>query len=195
MGVGYNERTFFGGVLAMIAWAILLAEFWLTMDSIFWQRDHTFMKNEIFLSDEEMQNTEVNLGEFDFKFAFMLEVKETVEDLLNNPYIEIIAYQWNVAEGFLGYIGLESCSEEYANALIKPQVRFHYDHPICIKETDKLFLRSNYRTSSNERHIGYFMMYCLNTTENGNWCKSREEADNWLKDRDYSFIYEETRVN
>ena len=36
LGVGYNERTIFGGLLAMIAWTILLGEFWLAMDSIFW---------------------------------------------------------------------------------------------------------------------------------------------------------------
>ena len=92
MGVDYNEKTIFGGILSMIAWTILLAEFWLTIDSIFWQRDHTYIKNEIFISDEEMQNTEVKLGEFDIKFAFMLEADETIEDVLNNPYIEITGY-------------------------------------------------------------------------------------------------------
>ena len=104
----------------MIAWTILLAEFWLTMDSIFWQRDHQFVKNEIFFSDEEMKEIEVNLSEFDMKFAFMLEVEDTVEDVLNNPYIEITSYRWNIVDGHIGHIDLELCSEEYANSLIKP---------------------------------------------------------------------------
>ena len=58
------------------------------------------------MSDEEMVKTEVSLSDFDFKFAFMLEAEETVEDVLNNPYIEIIGFIWNLADGFKGLIEL-----------------------------------------------------------------------------------------
>ena len=64
MGVGYNEKTIFGGILAMIAWSILFAEFGLTMNMIFWQRDNDYSLNEIFLTPEEIA-PELNLGQFD----------------------------------------------------------------------------------------------------------------------------------
>ena len=81
-----------------------------------------------------MKNVEVNLNDFDFKFAFMLEVEETVEDVFNNPYLEMIGFRWNIATGFDGYIDLEMCSQEYYHALIKPQIRFLYGKPICFKD-------------------------------------------------------------
>ena len=61
LGVGYKEKTIFGGILAMIAWSILLAEFGLTMNMIFWQRDNDYSLNEIFLTPEEIA-PDFNLG-------------------------------------------------------------------------------------------------------------------------------------
>ena len=81
----------------MIAWAILIAEFGLAMNSIFLQRASDYTVNEIFLSKEEMTDTEINLGDFDFKFAFGLEVKDMVDfDMSNNPYVEIIGYIYHI---------------------------------------------------------------------------------------------------
>ena len=45
----------------MIAWSILFAEFGLTMNMIFWQRDNDYSLNEIFLTPEEIA-PEFNLG-------------------------------------------------------------------------------------------------------------------------------------
>ena len=36
IGVSYNEKTIFGGILAFLAWSLLIAEFGLAMDTIFW---------------------------------------------------------------------------------------------------------------------------------------------------------------
>ena len=44
------------------------------MDSIFMQKDNTYTKNEIFITNEEMENLEVNMSDFEFKFAFGLQV-------------------------------------------------------------------------------------------------------------------------
>ena len=54
LGVGYKEKTIFGGLFSFVAWTILLAEFGLTMNLIFLQRDNDYTLNEIFQSPEDM---------------------------------------------------------------------------------------------------------------------------------------------
>ena len=61
LGVGYKEKTIFGGLLALIAWSILFVEFGLTLNMLFWQRDNNYSVNEIFLTPEEIA-PEFNLG-------------------------------------------------------------------------------------------------------------------------------------
>ena len=143
-----------------------------------------------------MTNLEVNLKDFDFKFGFGLEHRDMGEnfDVLNNPYVEIVGYQWDILSGLTHYIDLEMCSEEYAYELIKEQMRMYYPRPICFKD-DELIVRSNYATSSNALHLGYWIRYCENTTENGNWCKSKQEIDDWVTQRSHAFLHQETRVN
>ena len=38
-------------------------------------------------------------------------------------------------------------------------------------------------------------MYCLNSTENGDWCKTKDEIDQWLNGRTHGVVFRETRVN
>ena len=99
--------------------------------------------------------------------------------------------------GITKIIEIDYCDEDYKNALIKPNARFLYpENPLCFKEQEKLQLKSNMLIGPDvERHVGYWIRYCLNSTENGNWCKPRNEIDLWLKEHNHAFIYEETRVN
>ena len=96
LGVGYKEKTVCGGFLAMMAWALLISEFALTVNSIFMQRDNYYKMNEIFVSSKELSNTEISLDHFknSGKFFFGLnggETNNTNFDILNNPYVEIEA--------------------------------------------------------------------------------------------------------
>ena len=86
----------------MIAWALLLGEFSLTMYNIFWERTNDFTKNQIFLSIDEMNNAEVDFNKVDFKFGFGVETRDIDNpdfDLLNNPFVEIVGYNWNISIG------------------------------------------------------------------------------------------------
>ena len=66
----------FGGILAAIAWAILFAEFGLTMNMIFWQRDNDYTLNEIFLTPQEL-DLEFSLGDYDSgHFIFGVDVRD-----------------------------------------------------------------------------------------------------------------------
>ena len=44
-------------------------------------------------------------------------------------------------------------------------------------------------------NINFHVSYCLNSTENGNWCKSKDETDQWLNGRTNGVVFRETRVN
>ena len=90
LGTGFKEKTVFGGILAAIAWAILFAEFGLTMNMIFWQRDNDYTMNEIFLTPKELE-PEFKLGDYDSGHViFGIDVRELEDfDLLNNPYVEV----------------------------------------------------------------------------------------------------------
>ena len=119
LGVGYKEKTIFGGLLAFVAWAILLAEFGLTMNLIFLQRDNDYTLNEIFQSPEEMQDM-FSLGDFEsgnFLFGIdVVDLKETGFDLLNNPYVEYYGSNWQFDIGSdhenRHLYEIEECSQE-----------------------------------------------------------------------------------
>ena len=34
--------------------------------------------------------------------------------------------------------------------------------------------------TDKSKWVGYLVSYCTNSTENGNWCKSKDEADKWI---------------
>ena len=115
LGVGYKEKTVFGGFLALVAWSILIAEFGLTMNKIFWQRDNIYTLNDIFLTLEEME-TEFSLGDFDSgHFFFGIDVQDLEVsgfDLLNNPYVEFFGYNWRMSVGVLRQIEIDICTPE-----------------------------------------------------------------------------------
>ena len=151
---------------------------------------------KIFLTVNEMTNTEINLANYDFKFAFGLDVRDMADfDFKNNPYIEVKGYVWHVSEGLQRYIDVEVCPETYVEQLIPKAMLPYYPVPLCLMDEDAFVMRSNYETSSNALHFGYWVFYCLNTTENGDWCKSKDEVDAWLRERNSAFFYEETKVN
>ena len=92
----------------------------MTINSIFWQRENTYTENQIFLSDEEMTNTEINIGDYNLKFAIGLDSKDMGDDfdVLNNPYVQIVGYNWHIMLGLQYYMDLEICSEEFLEDFI-----------------------------------------------------------------------------
>ena len=95
----------------------------------------------------------------------------------------------------VGYIDVEPCSEKYKSEMMLTEIQSFYPSPLCMKDEGNLAIKSNYETSSDALQIGYHLLYCRNTTENSNWCKSKDEVDAWLRERNSIFLYEETRVN
>ena len=54
LGIGYKQKTIFGGFLAILAWFLFLGEFGLTLNKLYWQRDSVYTLNDIFIPEEEL---------------------------------------------------------------------------------------------------------------------------------------------
>ena len=147
-----------------------------------------------------MRNSEVYFGDLNFDFAFGIDysdINNAEFDIFNNPFIEIVGYGWDNYKNFglNEYIDLEICSEERAKSIVDEFMMPLYPKLLCFKNTAKMRLKSNYLTTDNGYHFGYFIRYCKNTTENNQWCKTKDETDAWLEFRNHVFVHRETRVN
>ena len=133
-----------GGILAAIAWAILIAEFGLTINMIFWQRDNDYSLNEIFLTPEEME-TEFSLGDYNSgHFIFGVDTRDMDDfDMLNNPYVEVGTVAYHSTYGLVENYPMEYCPEEYYDKIMEPHLRAFYFQNLCFKDRNKVKLRSN----------------------------------------------------
>jgi hypothetical protein len=186
LGVGYKQKTIFGGFLAIIAWLLFLGEFGLTLNKLYWQRDSVYSLNDIFIPNEELGETIVNLDELDknyLKFIFGMNAGEI--DVLNNPYFTISGYQASFSGVYYNY----------TDSFVKEHLQVLYNQPLCFKEKDKVYVRGNWWSEEEEVVVGYRIRYCANSTENGDWCKSKEEVDEWLLYHNSYFVYQDSKVN
>ena len=82
------------------------------MNTIFWQRDNTYTKNDIYITTEEIKKTEFKLSDFDTgNFIFGIDYGDMGDfDILNNPYVEFVGVQFNQAKGIIGFPEIVRCS-------------------------------------------------------------------------------------
>ena len=76
-----------------------------------------------------------------------------------------------------------------------PHLRDFYFQNLCLKDRNQVKLKSNVWNSFDSYNMNFVIRYCLNSMENGNWCKSKDETDRWLNGRSHGVVYKETRVN
>ena len=69
-----------------------------------------------------------------------------------------------------------------------------YPQPLCFKNRDNVIIDKNiFMEEYNFPAIA--ITYCKNTTENGNWCKSKDEIDNFLAYTPNYFVHMVTHVD
>ena len=101
-------------------------------------------------------------------------------DVLNNPYFSFSGYQFSLTGLWFDFKELEICSDEYVDSFVIEGLQSLYTQPLCFKEKEKVYVRGNFRSEVEEIVVGYRIRYCVNSTENGDWCKSKDEVDEWL---------------
>ena len=90
---------------------------------------------------------------------------------------------------------MEYCPEEYYDKVMLPHLRAFYFQNLCLKDRKKVTLKSNIWNSNESQDVNFNIRYCLNSTENGDWCKTKDVIDQWLNGRSHGVIFRETRVN
>ena len=97
-------------------------------------------------------------------------------DILNNPYVEVMGLEMTngaIQIELKHSYELELCNEEHLDKFLPAFIRGWYAKPLCFKDRDNVRIFNNwFYEEYTSPTIAY--MYCKNTTENGNWCKSED---------------------
>ena len=76
-----------------------------------------------------------------------------------------------------------------------PQVDIQrFSQPLCFKQRNEVTLLNNNNFIEFETPV-IGILYCKNTIENSNWCKTPDEIDHWLKSHPFYFVNEDTRIH
>ena len=153
-------------------------------------------------TEEEMNEQNTTLGEFNNSLNFVFGLNGLADDfdLLNNPYFSYVGFKVHATEDhpftFSEAYELEYCSYEYMEIFrqMNPKVtQIFYSRALCFKHRDQVIFKNSFRFSEYDMpHMGIF--YCKNTTENNNWCKSKDLTDELLLAHPSYFALQETRV-
>lgn len=122
-----------------------------------------------------MLELNVTFAEFDNSLNFIFGMTSLPEDIdiLNNPYIEYIGYELYQDNGIMLREKYEfySCEEDHLNLFMKPHTWSWYNQPICFKDRESASIMNNWWADDYTFPV-IGITYCMNTTANGNWCKS-----------------------
>ena len=114
-----------------MAWFLLISEFLITANRIYWKRENDYTNNRIYLTEEDMDNSYAFLDQFDGSGDFLFGVNigsidQTSFDTLNNPYIEWNAFTFEWSLNKLKFFELEHCSDEYTEKILGPTLKHIY---------------------------------------------------------------------
>ena len=102
----------------MLIYASMITYLIFRLITIFSTREHTFIRNEIVYTEDEMADFGINVGKFNnsMNFAFGLkgnDIREGVVDILNNPYVRFIGMEKDGVRTYHEKYEFELCSDEH----------------------------------------------------------------------------------
>ena len=137
-----------------------------------------------------MANFGITLGKFNESANFIfgvstLDYADEEFDIFNNPWIEYVGMEQMNGNGKTKLevkYDLVQCDEDWLDGWTDDNYDLsYYDDPLCFKDRDAVdMVRNNDWKEYQTPVIG--VLYCKNTIENGNWCKTMDEVDAWLLD-------------
>ena len=125
--VGFELGTIFGGILTILIGVIMLQQGLTRLISIYQTREHVFSEKKVILDEEELPKQEITLGKFNnsLNFAFGVVNYDEDFDILDNPYVEFVAYSMN--NGNKGQLRLEErykldrCTDEFLERFVEQE--------------------------------------------------------------------------
>ena len=129
---GYSSQTFFGGCLTLFLNLLLGGYFVWRLFIVYQFNEHQYNSNQVFYSNEKMDEYVISIGDFDnsFNFIFGLTGNETEKgdiDILNNPFVRFETHVRSGGRIFYDVIDeedgsdvfeLEKCSDEHLSRFI-----------------------------------------------------------------------------
>ena len=197
--VGYSSKTFFGGILALAGAIILPTYLGMKLAHVHKNNEHEFSSIETSFTPEQMSNFNASLGKFNNSLNFIFGLGNLPEDfdIQNNPYIEFVAYELTEGESAFYRLDqkyeLESCGRQFRRRFMSEHTLDWYDQPLCFKNRDDVIIHNNWFMEEYAYPV-IAVTYCQNSTENGDWCRSKEQIKTFLEQAPAYFIHQETRV-
>ena len=181
--IGHQISTFFGGLMTVLGCIGLVVVMVIRLDSIYVHRANDFTQQEFTYSETEMSNLNVTFGNFNdsMNFVFGLTALPEGFDILNNPYVQFMGLSMHPGVDHMIQESYELgiCDDDHQDKFLKPHTRIWYNQPLCFKNRDNVTVLNNWFMKEHAfPTIG--IVYCKNTTENYNWCKSKDEVDTFL---------------
>lgn len=160
---------------------------------VFVDRDYKFEKTDVIFTDKELSETVFTAEELDDSLNLAFGIVKSNFDVMNNPYIEYVAYNIEYLENseeVIEKLELTKCSnEELLRYLKQKNIDLNwYPNPLCIKDRSKFELRGNWNSGKYSMPM-ISVVSCKNTTKNDNWCKPMDEILEFMKNNDFFFIH------
>lgn len=157
---------------------------------------------DVFYTENQVKEFEVTLGKHNssMNFIFGLTYLDEDMDIQNNPYVQFMGLEmWDdgrletSANNIRYRYEFEPCTQGHLEKFITPHSISKYAQPLCFRNRDTVFLNSNqYNSDYSFPAIG--LVYCKNSTDNDNWCKTKDEIAEWLLSHPRYFLSQETKA-
>ena len=124
-------------------------------------------------------------------FAFGLVNYDDDWDVLQNPYVEFRGHIISTGMKITNSLDFHVCSNEELMKFLPEHTLIWYPQALCITNLGNAIVKNNWFVQEFYNPL-IGMHYCQNTTENGSWCKPKDEIDDFLRNHTNFFVHMET---
>lgn len=132
MGTGFTSETVAGGCISLSIQSALLAYFLLRLIVIYSEREHDFISNELFYSEEQMNDMDITLGAFNNSMNFIFgftggDMSTGLVDVMNNPYFRYVPLERRGGRVFYDKYEFDVCDDDFKRRFIQEHALNWYD--------------------------------------------------------------------
>lgn len=197
----FRDGTITGGLLTLAGYTVMLIYTVYVINQSILSKDYTFVVKEIKLSeDSPLMKQAVALSDYNnsLNFAVGIAHDEPGFDILDNEYVEFVAYEFIKQETNEQSVlkkprilELEKCKSAELDRYMPPATRSWYPNPLCIKNRHAVMLMGNYYMSDYIK-IAIAVHPCKATATKQ--CKSKAEIDDFVENHPFFFVSQQTNV-
>ena len=191
-----KSKTYFGSVFTILYSLIYLTFFTYEVVRMVKKKDVTFYDSQISPEDPPF----IQLNKDNFYGAFALEDPVTYDPIIDDTIYTVKTYfkrairngeafNWEIEEIELERCKIEKFGELYRKKFSTKPLELYY----CFKKADYLLEGTFSYDAYSLFYIQFFP--CMNSTENNNHCKTKEEIDYYLKGTMFTIQMEDIELS